>query len=368
MRIRALAIQQTAKRTIYSFAVDGKVLPSIAAISRIKRDEGGDILGYQRPGVLSHISEIRSYLESDDPMIPNALVVAFDSRVRFEPDVDQDQSSGLSRTGTLVVPIVGDDDTEGRPGWIVDGQQRAAAIRDARITAFPICVTAFVAANETQHREQFILVNSTKPLPKGLIYELLPTTETRLSTALQRRRFPALLVDRLNRDLDSPFRGLVDSPTNPEGFVKDNSLLRMIENSLSDGVLYRLRGTADDPNVDVMVDVMKSYWRAVSTVFQSAWGLPPRRSRLLHGVGIVSLGFLMDAIADRHRGLDLIPDELFLRDLTPMVEVCRWTDGFWELGPGAQRRWNELQNTGKDIALLTNFLLHEFRSRSRRAA
>jgi hypothetical protein len=38
--------------------------------------------------VLSHISEIRDYLESDNPMIPNAIVVAFDRRVRFEPLAD----------------------------------------------------------------------------------------------------------------------------------------------------------------------------------------------------------------------------------------------------------------------------------------
>ena len=41
--------------------------------------------GYQRPEALKHIASIRRYLESDDPMIPNALVIAFDERVKFEP-------------------------------------------------------------------------------------------------------------------------------------------------------------------------------------------------------------------------------------------------------------------------------------------
>ena len=35
----------------------------------------------QRPEVLSHIASIRRYLESEAPMIPNALVVAFDKRL-----------------------------------------------------------------------------------------------------------------------------------------------------------------------------------------------------------------------------------------------------------------------------------------------
>ena len=54
-----------------------------------------------------------------------------------------------------------------KPGLIVDGQQRAAAIREARIDSFPICATAFIANDDREQREQFILVNSTKPLPKG---------------------------------------------------------------------------------------------------------------------------------------------------------------------------------------------------------
>ena len=39
---------------------------------------------------------------------------------------------------------------------------------------FPIAVNAFFVADAHEQKEQFILVNSTKPLPKGLLYELLP--------------------------------------------------------------------------------------------------------------------------------------------------------------------------------------------------
>lgn len=49
-----------------------------------RQDEDG-IRGYQRPAVTSHIAEIRAYLESDAPLVPNAIVIAFDKRVRFEP-------------------------------------------------------------------------------------------------------------------------------------------------------------------------------------------------------------------------------------------------------------------------------------------
>ena len=48
-----------------------------------------------------------------------------------------------------------------------------------------------------EQRSQFILVNNTKPLPTGLINELLPATEGELPVALLRRRYPAVLLEQL---------------------------------------------------------------------------------------------------------------------------------------------------------------------------
>ena len=40
---------------------------------------------------------------------------------------------------------------------------------------------------------------------------------------------------------------------------------------------------------------------------------------------------------------------------------CRWTEGDWELRP--PRKWNDIQNTSKDIKLLTDYLLEVYRTR-----
>jgi hypothetical protein len=97
-------------------------------------------------------------------------------------------------------------------------------------------------------------------------------------------------------------------------------------------------------------------------VFGDAWGKPPKKSRLMHGVGILSLGYVMDAIGDRHRKKRLLSKALFAEDLLPLKELCRWTDGYWDFGPGRQRKWNELQNTSKDIQLLANHLLVHYKT------
>src|ERR1700722_8560711 len=137
LRLPALEVRQGDGSILYSFAVDGKQLAQFATISRIHRDDDSEIQGYQRPAVLSHINAIRRYIESDAPMIPNALVIAFDKRVQFEPLVDA-PSTDFSRHGTLTIPVREDATDEEKPGWIVDGQQRSAAIRDARVERFPI--------------------------------------------------------------------------------------------------------------------------------------------------------------------------------------------------------------------------------------
>ena len=70
------------------------------------------------------------------------------------------------------------------------------------------------------------------------------------------------------------------------------------------------------------------------------------------------MGYLMDAIADRHRKRESLATKAqFKGDLEPLADHFRWTNGYWDFGPGMQRKWNEIQNTGKDIQLLTNHLL-----------
>jgi DGQHR domain-containing protein len=363
LRLPAIEVLQGNEQRLYSFAVDGKVLSSFATVSRIRRQDGGAIEGYQRPEALAHINGIKQYIESGSPMIPNAVVLAFDPRVTFEPS-NLESGTAYSRVGTLVIPIDEQSDDESKPGFIVDGQQRLAAIRDAKVESFPVCVTAFITSDIRKQVEQFILVNSTKPLPKGLIYELLPNTDALLPTLLHRRRFPAALLERLNFDDDSPLKGLVQTATNPGGIVKDNSLLKMLENSLSDGLLYRLRSPQGEAvELEAMLQVVKVFWQAVKAVFPDAWGQPPKRSRLMHGAGIVSMGYLMETIGERHRDTGLPTYDQFVSDLVPLRDVCRWTDGIWDFGPGNQRKWNTVQNTHSDIQTLSSYLYYQYKAR-----
>src|SRR5207302_738789 len=125
IRLPALEVRQNPERVFYAFAVDGKLVSRFAAVSRIERESSGKLKGYQRPEVLAHIREIRNYIEGPSPLLPNAVVVAFDGRVRFEAS-RAETNSGYSRTGTLVIPVTHGESEAEKPGFVVDGQQRLA--------------------------------------------------------------------------------------------------------------------------------------------------------------------------------------------------------------------------------------------------
>lgn len=363
-RVPALRIRQGEKRQLFSLAIEGKQINKIAAISRIRRGDE-HLVGYQRPEVRSHIKEIQRYIESANPMIPNPVIIAFDQRVRFEPLLEN------SDMGHLVIPYSEEANFE-KPGFIVDGQQRTAALREADINSFMMPVSAFIANDAEEQREQFMLVNSTKPLPKTLLYELAPHTHGRLPSDLQLRKFPSLLTQRLNFS-EGPLAGRIKTATNPDGVIADNSLIKMIDSSLREGALYRFRDPATGLGDEAkMVKMLNNFWSAVKIVFTDDWNKKPRYSRLLHGVGILALGSLMDEIDQVHQEyqdepgwMDIPPVTRFVDELNRIKPLCAWSSGTWQLGTDIDgqpitRKWNEVQNMSRDISLVTDFLVTNY--------
>ena len=173
--------------------------------------------------------------------MPNALVVAFDSRVTVQVAPRCRRASAGSACRPHRHPALSGVDNE-TPGWVVDGQQRAAALTRCRLNNFPVPVVAFITDDLREQRAQFILVNNTKPLPKGLSTSLLPATDGAFAGALLRKRYPRKLLSLLNLLPDSPMAGgYQDADRCQTGGSATTRCLKMIENSITDGALYRYR-------------------------------------------------------------------------------------------------------------------------------
>ncbi len=356
---RALRINQAAEHPLYVFALTAGEVLKVADISRISRDDVGDLIGYQRPEVRRHVEEITEYLDSGDVLFPNAIIIALTPRVRFIKSRGTHVTDGYATGGTLEIPIGG---TFGRPGWIVDGQQRALALSRTTKRELPVLVTAFVTESVDVQRDQFLRVNSTRPLPRGLVTELLPAVSTPLSRRLSMRKAPAELCDLLNRSEESPFHGLIRRPSGYvvaeiKPVVTDTSIINMLEESLTShsGCLFPHRDPVSrETDFDAIWAALLLYWNAVRDTFPEAWGRPAGESRLMHGAGIRAMGRLMDRMLVSANPRDPNVAKHIRDELSDVASVCRWTSGEWEdLG----WRWDELQNVPSHINSLSSFLI-----------
>jgi DGQHR domain-containing protein len=357
---RALCLTQPSGTALYLFSVTAGELLQVADISRISRNEQGELIGYQRPEVRRHVNQIVEYLDGRDVIFPHPVILALPSTVRFRQSRGPGSSDGLASAGVLEIPLP--QAGEPRPGWIVDGQQRALALAQTQRQDLVVPVSAFVADDIAVQRDQFLRMNNVQPLPRGLVTELLPQVWTSLSPKLSTKRIPSALVDLLNRQQASPFFGLIrrastSDEERPSAVVTDTILVSVIEDSLKSpaGALQIFRNEATaETDLEGIFRLLLCYWGAVRAVFPEAWGLPPTRSRLMHGAGLRAMGALMDRIMIN---VDLRRDdaqEHVARELQKIAPYCAWTSGTWdELGA----TWDDFQNLPKDIKTLSNYLV-----------
>ncbi len=187
------------------------------------------------------------------------------------------------RRGVLEIPIPESDDAP-RPAWIVDGQQRSLALSRTKNSRMPVPIAGFVAPTLAMQREQFLRINTVAPLPSNLVTELLPEVFAAPSPRLSARRLPSALVDMLNQDPDSPFRGGLikrassDEVERKKAVVTDTGLVEALKESLESpaGVLFPYRnmalGTTDTEGIRRL---LLTYWTAVCELFPDAWGEAP---------------------------------------------------------------------------------------------
>jgi DGQHR domain-containing protein len=357
----ALRILQDPRHPVYLFSLRADELLLLADVSRLSRDDKGELIGYQRPEVKQHVKNIVEYLNSNQGQVlfPNSVILALSSDAVFRsargPKVDGDD---LAEAGTIELRLP----THGqpKPAWLVDGQQRTMALSQCKRRDLPVPVSAFIADDVEIQREQFLRVNSTKPLPRGLISELLPKVDSTLPARLAARKVPAALCELLNRHPSSPFHGLIKRSSIGRGervkpVVLDTVLIQVLQDSYTSatGCMFAYRNVATgETDFERIQRLLFAYWHAVRLTWPSAWGKSPTESRLMHGVGLRSMGRLMDRVmsnqnVDAPHLLEQVREEL-----APLVRHCHWTSGVWDELGGL--RWNELQNLPSHLRMLSN--------------
>jgi len=338
-KYKAVRAQQSKDHYVFSFAANPHDVLNFSEIERVGRNEDGQLKGFQRHQISSHIKEIRDYLKREDALLPNAVIIAFIDGVSVK-----DLGNGI-----LDITI---DSNETKPGFVVDGQQRLTALSGIDKPEFQVFVSALICKDYNELRQQFILINNTRPLPKTLIYELLPTVEG-LPERFTVRSFAAKMVDTLNFTPGSNLFGEIRQHTNPTGVLSDTAMQKFIMNSSSDGVLREL--IKEENFEEQAYDIINNFFGAVIKVFKPEWvGMAPRTSRLRHGAGLVALGYVMELLYSSWGATTV---EEFAEGLELIKPHTAWTSGVWELEDNDSRPWNGVQNTPSDVYLLSKYLV-----------
>lgn len=361
LRRRALQITQACEAPLYLLTLTARQIGQVADISRVSRDEAGDLIGYQRPEVRQHVQEITDYLDGDQVLFPNPIIIALPSSVEFKRSRGSGNDDPSQVAGTLVIQLPAGDGR--KPGWIVDGQQRALALARSRRQDLPVPVNAFIADSVGLQRDQFLRINNTRPLPRGLVAELLPEIDAPLPPRLSLRKTPSALCDLLNRDSASPFCGLIRRPSGSKdarAVITDTGIIQMVQESLTSasGCLYPFRNpSTGETDFAGLWSSLLLYWTAVRDTFPDAWGRPPTQSRLMHGAGIRAMGRLMDRLMASINPVSPEAAAQVRADLALLAPHCRWTSGRWE---ELDVRWNQIENVSQHTAALSSFLIRTY--------
>lgn len=359
-RYTAVCAAQAPGKSVFAFAADPKEVLRFATVDGVKRHEDGSLGGFQRHQIAPHIKEIRTYLAREDALLPNAVVVAFIEGARVKHRAD----------GLVDVEIRVNGDSP--PGFVVDGQQRLTALSGMDKPEFQVFVSALICSDYNELRQQFVLINNTRPLPKALIYELLPNIDG-LPERFSKRAFAARMVEKLNytKTADPIFYGRIHQHTNSRGKLSDLAIQRLIMDSADQGAIREfISENAPDAAGSTEAienwafELVHTFFSAVKEVFPSAWNdMTPKTSRLVHGAGLVAMGYVMETLYAHAGGVSR--DE-FVEGLKLLAPKCAWTAGHWTLAPDDHRPWNGIQNTPSDIDLLANYLVRELKRALRR--
>lgn len=233
---------------IYLFSMNSSDLNRLCYVTPRSHDAPEEI---QRILDKGHASEITSYIEEPNTLLPTAIVVS------LEPEVTIRDTASPSRK-IVVFP-----EDEGKFAYVLDGQHRLAAFKDTPIQ-FDLPVTALFSADEQTRVKVFADINSEQvPIDPVQILELyyqihdLSSDEEALVT----------IVHQLNEMEDSPLKGKVKVLSKQRNtWVKNTILVRFLRPAVSSAT----SGLAIKPPAQ-QAKILKEYFKAVQELWPNAW-------------------------------------------------------------------------------------------------
>lgn len=323
LRIPAQVAQQ-GNWLLYTFVIDSRILDRLAWISRREEDKDE---GYQRNLSPQRAADIAAYLDKDNGVLPNNIIVNFTDAVKYD-----------KKTGELVIP------DEEDIAFVIDGQHRMFGLRRAQ-ASYDVIVTAFQSLSIAEQARQFKMINSKqRGVPSSLIYDLLDLTKD--GTFVEQRGHE--LAGLLNEDPTSPWFKLIDMTSSGGGFISQTRVVTSLEPLVSErGSLYQY--TAEE-----QFGILKNYFQAIKNVARNEWA--NKKSVLTKSLGFSALLILLPQVLNltllRFHDFRLASVSAVVQSLSQYDFSAERHKG-WAGHPGENRLAGELANflkTGESAA------------------
>lgn len=281
--------------------------------------------GAQRPLRELKVKKVAEFFEKDARnTIPTSVVIALDAgAATFTGESD---AAGPGEHGIVTIKMTGQD----KPGLIIDGQHRVFGTQ--RFSGeLHLNVVAFLGGNDAERAFQFVVINNAATRVKKDHIKALSLTydKDKLNNRLiDSGGLPLGVADETYDDLKTfdrrpPFKGLIQWPTNRQGYIPATAI---------EGALAETRDRAALLGIeDLERDVFLAIWIKIRSLRQEVWA-PFPQSRLLMKVSIYALTvYVLDSMVAKQRNEDVLVDFTDDNVLDELVErvVDRIPKEFW---------------------------------------
>jgi DGQHR domain-containing protein len=214
------------------------------------------VLGYQRSFSNSRIKEIKNYINNEQGVIPNSVLVNLDED---KYSYSEDKLLTLNQQDSL--------------GLIIDGQHRVKGCYEAN-PDFEIMVVATLELSIIQQARLFVKINKTqKGVPASLYLDLLPLLEGDIDDfdqeGVSSERRATEIATRLNEDEESPLYQFIRRTGDAGVGISLNEFVSQAKNYVEPktGKLAHL-------GFEQQYKVFEIYFRSLKAVFLEQWEDP----------------------------------------------------------------------------------------------
>lgn len=251
IRIPATILRQKDKE-LYLFKINSALLKKITYVTPRSQENPDEL---QRVYSESRAKEIGKWLQEENSLLPNAIVVDFKNEVQIEPTATRD-------IVTITFPNP-DESPDGKFAYILDGQHRVKGFEHSGAVQFDLAVIAVHNISENVRGKIFIDINSKQVrVDERLLLDLMAGTKS----LVQDDERVYEVIKGLNKSPESPIHDKIQFLPEEKGkWVKNTNLFKHLKPHIANGGVLYSKTTGEQ------IAIFSAYFSAFKEVFEREW-------------------------------------------------------------------------------------------------